>query len=223
METGKIVKMMVLAIGFAVVGNAVPAAAAGKKEVIINFGNGTGGAITALQISPAKAKYPGNGDCMGFQGLNVKDGETFAMVLPEQLKGMDTFDIELISGGKRYVSPARGVAINLANGKIPTLELSRNGRSSTRANIGAAVGGVGGVGAVATTATALWTGTVMLGQAVGAAAITEALTVAGGIVGGGMLAGVGVVAAIPVALGVGGFFIGRALTPRGLAVQVYYN
>jgi hypothetical protein len=45
---------------------------------------------------------------------------------------------------------------------------------------------------------------------------------AGSIVGGGMLSGIGVVVAFPVALGVGGYLIGRALTPRGLEVQVYY-
>jgi hypothetical protein len=62
----------------------------------------------------------------------------------------------------------------------------------------------------------------MIGQALYVAALTEALCVAGGIVGGGMLSGIGVVAAVPVALGVGGYLIGNALTTGGLEVQDYY-
>ena len=222
MKRNKIVRMTVLAVALVLAG-VVPAAASGTKAKSISFANGTGGEITAMQIRPAKTSYPNNENCMAFRELRVRDGEGFIVVLSEQMKDITAFDIEIVSSGKRYVSRKQGVAINLKNRKPPTVELSRKGKDSTFANIGAAAGGVAGVGAVTGTATALYTGTIMIGQAVGAAAIAEALGVAGGIVGGGMLSGVGVVAAVPVALGVGGFFVGRALTPRGLDIQVYYN
>ena len=211
------VLMAVLAIAF-VLGSVVPAAAqtAGAKLVI---GNGTGGEITAMIISPAKENYPKNENRCAFQGLTVNDKEAFTVVIPENLRGMDTFDIEIVSKGKRYVTQM-GVKIDFNRG-APTLELSRKGKESTRGLIGAAVGGAGGVAAVAVTATAFYTGTI--GQAFYAAALAQALGVAGSIIGGGMFSGIGVVAAIPVALGVGGFLIGRALTPDGLDVQVIYN
>jgi len=219
MRTRKSVLTTVLAVAL-LVGNVVIASAKEKADIII--GNGTGGKITTLIISPAKAKYPKNENRLAFQGLDIKDTNTFAVVLPAQLKGVDTFDIEIISEGKRYVTK-KGVKIDFQKGKTPSLELSRNGKDSTRAIIGAAAGGVGGVTAIAATATAIYSGTLMLGQALYAAALAEALGIAGSIVGGGMLCGIGVVAAIPVALLTGGYLIGKALTPGGLDVHVYYN
>jgi hypothetical protein len=207
--TRKSVWMMALVIGFVVLGNVVPLSAMGKKEGLIKIGNGFGSEITALQISPAKAKYPGNENCMSFQDIRIKDGATFVLVLPDQMKNIDTFDVELISDGKRYVSPRRGVTINLKSSKIPTLELSRNGKDSTWGHIGAAAGAVGGLGAIAAAAAALYTGAIVIGQAAGTTALVPAL-------------GVSVVAAIPVALVAGGYFIGKALAPRGMDIQVYY-
>ena len=220
MKTGKSLLMTVAVIALLLAGNAVHASQRVKGDLII--GNGSGGEITALIISPAKKKYPNNENRLAFKGIAVRDTDTFAVTLPEQLKGIDTFDIEMISNGKRYVTK-KGVRIDFQKGKIPMMELSRNGKDSTRAIIGAAAGGVGGVAAIAVTATALYTGTIMIGQALYVAALAEALCVAGGIVGGGMLSGIGVVAAIPVAIGVGGYMVGRAFTPGGLDVQVYYN
>jgi len=223
MKTRKNVLMAIAAIMLLA---GLPAFAKGNKEDQIKadliIGNGTGGEITTLIISPAKAKYPKNKNRLAFQGLAISDTATFAVALPNELKGIDTFDIEMISGRKHYKTK-KGVNINFKSGKLPTLELSRNGKDSTRAIIGAAAGGVGGVVAVAATATALYTGTIMIGQALYVAALAEALCVAGSIVGGGMLSGIGVVAAIPVAFVTGGFLVGRALTPGGLDVQVYYN
>lgn len=221
MGTRKSVLMTVMAVALVLAGNKVFAASHGAKANLI-IGNGTGREITTLLISPAKTKYPKNENRLAFKDLKVKDAGIFAVVLPEQFKGIDTFDIEIVSGGKRYVTK-KGIKIDFKRGKTPTLELSRNGKDSTRALIGAAGGGVGGVAAVAATATAIYTGTIMIGQALYVAALAEALCVAGSIVGGGMLSGVGVVAAIPVALGVGGYLVGRAFTPGGLDVQVYYN
>jgi len=221
METRKSVLMTVAAVALLLAGNLVPAAAQGGKEKLV-IGNGTGGEITALFISPAKAKYPKNKECLSIKDLKVKDADIFNVALPAQFKGIDTFDIEVVSGGKHYKTK-KGVNINFKSGKLPTLELSRNGKASTRAVIGAAAGGVGGVAAVAVTATALYTGTIMIGQALYAAALAEALCVAGSIVGGGMLSGIGVVAAIPVALGTGGYLVGRALTSGGLDIQIYYS
>jgi hypothetical protein len=176
MKTRKNVLMAVAAIMLLA---GIPAFAKGNKEDQIKadliIGNGTGDVITTLILSPAKAKYPSqNENRLAFQGLAVNDKATFAVLLPEQLKGVDTFDIEIISGGKHYKTK-KGVNINFKSGKLPTLELSRNGKDSTRALIGAAAGGVGGVAAVAATATALYTGTIMIGQALYVSALTEAL------------------------------------------------
>jgi hypothetical protein len=213
--------MTAVAVMLALAANVVPAAANGTQDKLV-IGNGTGKELTALIITPAKAKYPGNQNCLAFQGLEVNDESVFAVTIPEQFKGIDTFDIEIVSGGKRYVTN-KAVKINLESGKLPTFELSRTGKKSTRALAGAAAGSVGGVTAVAATATALYSGTIVFGYSLGAAALFDILTLAGSIVGGGMLSGIGVVAAIPVALGTSGFLIGRALTPGGLDAQVYYN
>jgi len=214
----KSVLMTVLAVALTMAGNLVPAAAqAAKADLII--GNGTGGEITAMIISPAKGKYPKNENRLAFKGLAVKDTDVFSVVLPEQFKELDTFDIELMSNGKRFVTK-KEVKIDLKRSKPPVLELSKNGKDSTRALIGATAGGVGGVAAVAATATVLYTG---FGMAVGDLALLHALGVAGSIFGGGILLGSCVVAAIPVALGVWGYLVGRAITPSGLDVQAYYN
>ena len=208
---GKSVSMMVVAIALLLAG--LPAFAKGNKEDQIKedllIGNGTGDVITTLLISPTKKKFPNNENRVAFQGLAINDKATFAVLLPEQLKGVDTFDVEIIcDGGKRYVTK-KGVNINFKSGKLPTLELSRNGKDSTRALIGAAAGGVGGAAA----ATAL-SGTIT-------GIIFE--TFAGAVLGPSVCLLTVPVAIIPVALGAGGYLIGRALTPGGLNVQVSYN
>jgi len=201
----KSVAMTVVAVAVLLAG--IPAfAQANKADIVI--GNGTGGQITTMIISPAKAKYPKNQNCLEFKGLAISDKATFGVALPEQLKGIDAFDIELVSSGKRYKTQ-KEVTVNSKIRKIPTLELSRTGKDSTRAFIGAAVGGVGGA-AVAT----VLSGTITV--------ITmETLAVVGAVLGPTIVCVPAVF--IPVALGAGGYLIGKALTSRGLDVQVYYN
>jgi hypothetical protein len=217
--------MTAVAVMLALAVNVVPATAKETQDKLV-IGNGTGGEMTALIITPAKARYPGNQNRLAFQGLNVSDGSVFAVTIPEQFKGIDTFDIEIISKGRRYVTK-KGIKINLESGRIPTLELSRAGKDSTRALAGAVADGAGGVVAVAATATALYTGTIVFRYSLGAAKVLfdYILTLAWGIAGGGILSDGGIilgisVLAIPVALGIGGFLF---LTPGGLDAQVYYN
>jgi hypothetical protein len=221
----KAVTILVLTLALAALVNTVPAMAqekpgSAKPDFVI--GNGTGGVITAIFVSPSKAKYPKDKNRCAIQGLNIADTGTFGVVLPEQMAGIDSFDIELISGGKHFET-VKSIRLDRKAGKVPTLELSGKGKDSTRAIIGAGIGGLVGVGGVALTTAALYTGVIMIGQALYAAAIAEALAVAGSIIGGGMVTGVGVIAAVPVAIGVGGYLIGRAFTPEGLEVQVYYR
>jgi len=208
MKTRKSVLMAVAAIVLSLAGNVFPAGAAQSKKADLIIGNGTGGEITTLIISPAKAKYPKNQNCLAFKGLAISDTATFAVDMPDQFKGIDAFDIELVSGGKRYKTQ-KEVNINFKSGKLPTLELSRNGKDSTRALIGATVGGVGGA-AVATALSGTITGIIFE-------------TFAGAVLGPSVCLLTVPVAIIPVALGAGGYLIGRALTPGGLNVQVSYN
>jgi len=131
----KSVPMMVVAIALLLAGMVPAAAQSNKADLIIR--NGTGGEISKLVISPAKARYPKNQDCLVFKKLAISDTATFTVALPDQFKGIDAFDIDLVSDGKRYKTQ-KEVNINFKSEKLPTLELSMNGKDSTRALIGAA-------------------------------------------------------------------------------------
>jgi len=206
----KSVAMTVVAVAVLLAG--IPAFAKGNKEDHIKadliIGNGTGGEITKLTITPARAKYQ-NQNCLVFKKLAISDTAIFAVALPDQFKGIDSFDIEMISGGKRYKNQ-KEVNINFKSGKLPTLELSLTGKDSTRALIGAAAGGVGGVVVADATATAL-SGTVM------ETFLTRTFS------GPSIIPDLFGFFTIPVVLGTGCYLIGRALTTGKLDFEIYYS
>lgn len=99
--------------------NVVSAAAEESKASLI-IANGTGGEITELVILPSREQYPGNRNSYVIDDLKESDGAFFAVTLPDQLSGIESFDIEIVSGGKRYVT-RNTVKINCINGKTPAL------------------------------------------------------------------------------------------------------
>ena len=125
MKTKQNVLMAVMAAAF-VLGNVTQAAAQTARAEIIVV-NRTGAEITEFIISPSVEHYPQNSSCFA-DGFEASDGSVFAVVLPGDMAGYDAFDIEVLSGGKRYVTQG-GVIINFQRGDTPTLELYATGKN----------------------------------------------------------------------------------------------
>jgi hypothetical protein len=211
MKTKKIKGLLVFAVILTTL-SAVPAMAEVKADFII--GNGTGDIITSLVISPSKAKYGKTKNHAAYQDVNVPDGGTFAVALSGEMSGIDCFDIELLSGGKRFKTRYY-VPVNRNAGGIPVLELFRTGKSSTYGYIGGAAGGLVGTGAVIVA-------TNVAAHIAATTAVHVAFSTGATIAGAGLFTGPGFFVAVPVAVATVGFIIGRSMTPGGLEAQVYY-
>lgn len=116
----KIMQVTVLAVVLALAGNAA-AVTAHAEEANILIGNGTGGKINRLILIPA-GDTPESMNCFGVQNIQVDNGDIFGLVLPGYMKDADTFDIEVVSNGIRYMTH-QAVKIDFSKG-IPVLELS---------------------------------------------------------------------------------------------------
>ena len=205
METKKSVLVMMIAIIIVLMGNVVPAAAMGAKANCITVLNGTGGALTALTVSPSRSNYPKADTGFAASGLMVDDKAAFGVVLPEQLRSISSFDITVKSNRRTYV--ARGVPIDLNSRRTPTLVLSRKGKESSFGVIGAVTGAAAGVlvsAKVATTAVGL-----------GSLVITPLVMTT-------MVPFVTTVSLLPVTLGAIGYWL-TTLFPGELKVEVAYK
>ena len=120
MKTKQKVLMAVMAATF-VLGNVTQVAAQTARAEIIVV-NRTGAEITEFIISPSVEHYPENSSCFAADGFEESDSAVFTVMLPDDMMGFDAFDIEVLSGGKWYVTQG-GVIINFQRGDTPTLEL----------------------------------------------------------------------------------------------------
>jgi hypothetical protein len=187
-------------------GVVIPTAAqAQEAESIILFANDTGAEITALVLSPAKEVYPRNRNRHS-PHIQVNDKAVFAVELPDHLKGITSWDIEVVSGNKRLTTQ-RGVRLDFENG-APFLELTEVRRNSRSGPVGALLGSV---------ATAIFMTETRAGRAFQWKVFTTLPPQWRGVV----------VLLIPVAAGAAGYFAGNAaegvLIPGILGVQVAYS
>jgi len=129
------VLMAVMAIAF-VLGNVTLASAQAVELFVVN---GTGAGITEFIISPSSEFYPKNSSCYAVDGFEEKDGGTFLVTLPGDMKEINVFDIEVLSGGKRYETQ-KGVIINFQNGKKAILQLHTTEKSLAEGLVNTATG-----------------------------------------------------------------------------------
>ena len=199
METKKTVLMTVVAAAFVLLGAVSVFAQTTRPEIII--GNGLGAEITELILSPAKNQYAGNRNRYA-QVFRVNDQAVFSAEIPDHFLRYESFDIEVVAGGNRYLS-RNGVRLDLNRGS-PFLELSETGKDSTLPHI------------LALTTTA---GTIILLTATSAGRrilITTFFTIP-------RWKGIAVNLTYPVLGGAAGYFAGKGLARKGLDVQVVYT
>jgi len=105
-----------------VLGNVASAAAqaAATKLIVVND---AGSGITEFVISPSREHYRGNSSCFAVEGIKESDGAAFALSLPDDMKGIGFFDIEIVAGGKKFATK-KGVKIDFSSAKTPTVYLS---------------------------------------------------------------------------------------------------
>ena len=199
METHKKRLMATVVVTLVLLGTVVPASAQEVRPEII-FGNGMGAEITELILSPAKDQYTKNRNRYA-QALQVNDKAVFGVEIPEHLQRYESFDIEVVAGGKHYVTK-HGIRLDRGKG-TPVLELSVTGKDST----------IGLITALTTTAgtVAFLTGTSAGRQAL--ARIVYSLYRWKGFV---------ILLSLPTIAGGIGYFVGNGLAPGGLHVQVAY-
>jgi hypothetical protein len=191
------VKKMVFVL--LVVFNTTALMAMGKPDFVLV--NDTGLTIDEIQIIPSNG-----GNLARYRNIGLKDEKSFKVQLPNELKNVDKFNVTIIAGNTTIKSSGK---IKVAkNQDIPPAFDMQIKKGFTKGKyIGGATGAIVGVSGLGAGAAALSAGAIALGQAVGAAAIAEALVV----IGGSMVGGIAVVAAIPVGLATVGYIVGTLL------------
>jgi hypothetical protein len=158
--------------------------------------NGTGKVITDVQVKPSKKKYPHDKNVCYFQGIAFNDQQSFPVLLPEQMKNLDSFDIIIKYGGKT-AKTKRSMAYEITD-QVPLFVASIKGKDSTIPLVSGAAGG-------GATVAALGTGLGISVATYGAGGFTYYMALIGSVVGGGMVAGAAVVAAVPLVVAAGIF------------------
>jgi hypothetical protein len=162
--------------------------------------NGTGEAITEIEIKPSRAKYRGNRNVCFLSGINVPDTATFGVSLPEQMKTMDSFDI-VLRYGNRTAKTVTSITVIKNDESPPFFVLSIKDTNPTIPLIAdATVAGIGVASAALKSASAAVV-EITGNQTEGAEETTETLV----IIGGSVIAGMVVIAAAPVLVGLGLF------------------
>ena len=179
----------------------IPAAAqATVAEIII--GNGMGDEILQVVFSPSKEQYARNRNSFGASIL-VNDKDLVRMELPDHFLNYESFDIEVVSGGKRFVTH-NSVKLDFNRG-TPVLELSETGKDST-------IGFIAGVG------TSIATAYVMTHTGAGKRLIIDNLMRVAPNWRIGRLFNL----LFPILTGTIGYFTGNNFAPGGLYVEVMY-
>jgi hypothetical protein len=201
MEQRKIGWVAATAVTLILAVNTAAASAQDAKAGII-IANGTGAEITELILTPSRSQYSNNRNCFALQGMELNDKEVLGVTVPEHFIRFKSFDIEVKSGGKRYVTN-KGVTLDLNSGSAPVLELSETGKDSSLGLKGAVIGAAGSV--------------VFMTYTPAGKELTKAIILAFP-----RFHTIGALLAVPVAAGTAGYFIGKALASRGLDVNVIY-
>jgi hypothetical protein len=207
METKKTVLMTVVAAAFVLLGAVSAFAQTARPEIII--GNGLGAEITGLILKPAKDQYAGNRNSYA-QVLQANDQAVFSAEIPDHFLRYESFDIEVVAGGKRYVS-RNGVRLDLNRGS-PFLELSETGKDSTLPEI---------ISFATATGTIIFLAATPTGRRILARNVLAPLRWPIGRV--LDYRGLTKVMSYPLVGGIFGYFVGKGLTPKGLNVQVVYT
>ena len=199
MNTKKRGLAMAVAVTLALLGNVVQASAqTAKPEIILS--NGLGAEITELSLSPSKDQYAKNRNCYA-RAIQVNDKVVFSVEIPEHFLGYESFDIEVVSGGKRHATH-KGVKLDFNKG-MPVLELSKTGKDSTNGFIKALTAAGGSI--IFLTAT-------KPGRQLLANIVLNFYR----------WKGIAVTLMLPTAAGTAGYIIDQSLAPEGLDVQVAY-
>jgi len=199
MKPGKSVIMTVVAAAFVLLGSVVPVFAQTTRPEIV-FGNGMGAEITGLVLSPAKKQYAKNQNRYA-QNLQVNDKAIFSVEIPDHFLRYESFDIEVVAGGKHYVT-RNSVKIDPNKGK-PVLELSVTGKDSSIGLISALSAAAGTVAFLAGTPA---------GRKILADIVLSLFR----------WKGIAVILSLPAVAGTIGYAVGNGLAPGGLNVQVAY-
>jgi hypothetical protein len=108
--------------------------------------NGTGQAITEIEIRPSRELYRGNANVFALQGLSVQDKQALAIFLPTQYQGITAFDVVLKYDSKTaktkeamMLTENMGTYVAYIKGKSSTLPIIAGGVAggTTAAGIGA--------------------------------------------------------------------------------------
>jgi hypothetical protein len=153
--------------------------------------NGTGSTIGEIQIVPSAKKYPKNKNSYAVQDLELKDTGAFEVRLPNQMRGMDSFDM-VIKYGKRNAETKKSIEID-RNAALPLYVLNIKGKESS-------IPLLTGVGSAGALAAGIGFGFATTCAAYGAGGVAYYLALIGSVVGGGRAAGTAVIAAAPVAV-----------------------
>ncbi|MCL2804985.1 MAG: hypothetical protein FWD26_03500 [Treponema sp.] len=205
MKTFRIKLMIAVFAVFLLAGNLVSAAAQ-----TVYFENNLGAEITQVIIAPSKERYPNNRNCFS-ANIQAGDGTVFGIEMPEHFNRYEYFDIEVVSGSKRY-STKRGILFCMEKG-IPVVELGKGEKENTTGIISALAGAAGSIVFLVTTKP----GRIILLET------TRNLWKYGPIKWGSVAAGIVPLLAIPVASGTIGYIAGHSLTAENLNVQVVYH
>jgi len=171
--------------------------------------NGTGDVITYIEIRPSKKKYPNDKNVCALQNIILNDQQSMPFFLPEQMKGLDSFDI-VLQYGKKIAKTKISISVERTN-KIPLFIMNIKGKNSTIPLVSGAAGG-------GATAIGIGTGLGISVAAYGAGGFTYYMALIGSIVGGGMVAGATVIATVPLLVGGGVFALIYFLSADTLVV-----
>lgn len=180
------------------------AAQSAAREIV--FANGIGSDISQLTISPSSVQYPKDRNAFSIS-VQIADKSSVSVEIPKDFYRYESFDIDVISGGKNYFAK-KGVKLDFSKG-TPLLELNESGKTSTFPIISAAAGGATGIVLLTTT---------RAGKIIFYDLIWDAAYRFGPIKFGKARLLLG----IPVIATIGGLLIGEAVAVRCMDIQLAY-